>query len=97
MIAKHSNIQAAAFLFIAALGIYYAHIEYGFQMTRPMCAIGGFALLKLWLRQVNTVTYILFHIVLLGGAFLWIRHYWEQATSFDMLNILQQTAAIIGK
>lgn len=74
-----------AIFVISALILYLLHIEYNVTFTKPVCAILGFVVVKLWLRRVNTATYILVHLVFFAAAYFWIRHFLDTVSTFDLV------------
>ena len=74
-----------AIFVIVGLILWLLKLEYQIEFTKPVCIILGLVVVKLWLRRVNTATYILFHVVLFGAGYLWIRHYLDSKSTFDLV------------
>ena len=81
---------------IVGLILWLLKLEYQIEFTKPICIILGLVVVKLWLRRVNTATYILFHIVLFGGGFLWLKHYLAAMSSIDLLTMVTKILTEAG-
>lgn len=84
MVLKTYNI---ALFVVVGLIMYLVHIEYGITFTKPVYAIIGFVIVKLWLRTVSTATYILVHLVFFAAAYFWVKHFLDTVSAFDMVAI----------
>lgn len=74
-----------AIFVIVGLILWLLKLEYQIEFTKPVCIIGGLVVVKLWLRRVNTATYILVHVVFFGAAYFWLRHFLDSVSPFDMV------------